>query len=82
MAIIKSVKNSHSSIKHIINYITKDEKTIGKNYAQDLTAIQTPQRRKCKRQRNCMGKQAGEHISTLFSFSHQMNRLHHNKHMS
>lgn len=30
MAIIKSVKNSHSSIKHIINYVTKKEKTIGK----------------------------------------------------
>ncbi len=30
MAIIKSVKNSHSSIKHIINYVTKQEKTIGK----------------------------------------------------
>lgn len=30
MAIIKSVKNSHSSIRHIINYVTKNEKTIGK----------------------------------------------------
>ncbi|MCM1184902.1 MAG: relaxase/mobilization nuclease domain-containing protein [Lachnoclostridium sp.] len=30
MAIIKSVKNSHSSIGHIINYVTKKEKTIGK----------------------------------------------------
>lgn len=30
MAIIKAVKNSHSSIKHIINYVTKKEKTIGK----------------------------------------------------
>lgn len=30
MAIIKSVKNSHSEIKHIINYVTKKEKTIGK----------------------------------------------------
>lgn len=30
MAIIKSVKNSHSDIKHIINYVTKKEKTIGK----------------------------------------------------
>lgn len=30
MAIIKSVKNSHSNIKHIINYVTKKEKTIGK----------------------------------------------------
>jgi len=30
MAIIKSVKNSHSSITHIINYVTKKEKTIGK----------------------------------------------------
>lgn len=30
MAVIKSVKNSHSNIKHIINYVTKKEKTIGK----------------------------------------------------
>lgn len=30
MAIIKAVKNSHSRIKHIINYVTKQEKTIGK----------------------------------------------------
>ena len=30
MAIVKSVKNSHSSIKHILNYVTKNEKTIGK----------------------------------------------------
>lgn len=30
MAIIKSIKNSHSNIKHIINYVTKKEKTIGK----------------------------------------------------
>lgn len=30
MAIIKAVKNSHSSVKHIINYVTKKEKTIGK----------------------------------------------------
>lgn len=30
MAIIKAVKNSHSNIKHIINYVTKKEKTIGK----------------------------------------------------
>lgn len=30
MAIIKAVKNSHSGIKHIINYVTKKEKTIGK----------------------------------------------------
>ncbi|MBD5502210.1 MAG: relaxase/mobilization nuclease domain-containing protein [Lachnospiraceae bacterium] len=30
MAIIKAVTNSHSNIKHIINYITKKEKTIGK----------------------------------------------------
>lgn len=29
MAIIKSVKNSHSSIKSIVNYVTKKEKTIG-----------------------------------------------------
>lgn len=30
MAIIKSVKNSHSEIRQIINYVTKKEKTIGK----------------------------------------------------
>lgn len=30
MAIIKSVKNSHSQIKQIIDYVTKNEKTIGK----------------------------------------------------
>lgn len=30
MAIIKAIKNSHSDIKHIINYVTKKEKTIGK----------------------------------------------------
>lgn len=30
MAVIKSVKNSHSEIKHIINYVTKKEKTLGK----------------------------------------------------
>lgn len=30
MAIIKSVKNSHSNIRHILNYVTKNEKTIGK----------------------------------------------------
>lgn len=30
MAIIKAVKNSHSDIKHIIIYVTKKEKTIGK----------------------------------------------------
>lgn len=30
MAIIKAVKNSHSEIRQIINYVTKKEKTIGK----------------------------------------------------
>lgn len=30
MAILKAVKNSHSSIRHILNYVTKNEKTIGK----------------------------------------------------
>ena len=30
MAIIKSVKNSHSKIKQILDYVTKKEKTIGK----------------------------------------------------
>lgn len=30
MAIVKAVKNSHSDIKHIINYVTKKEKTIGR----------------------------------------------------
>ena len=30
MAIIKSVENSHSKIKQIIDYVTKNEKTIGK----------------------------------------------------
>lgn len=30
MAIIKAVKNSHSDIRHIINYVTKKEKTIEK----------------------------------------------------
>ena len=30
MAIIKAVKNSHSNIKHIINYVTKKEKTMNK----------------------------------------------------
>lgn len=30
MAVIKSVKNSHSEIRQIINYVTKKEKTIGK----------------------------------------------------
>lgn len=30
MAIIKAVKNSHSDINHIIRYVTKNEKTIGK----------------------------------------------------
>lgn len=30
MAIIKAVKNSHSSIKQIVTYVTKKEKTIGK----------------------------------------------------
>lgn len=29
MAIVKAVKNSHSDIKHILNYVTKKEKTIG-----------------------------------------------------
>lgn len=31
MAIIKAVKNSHSSVKHIINYVTKKE-----NVAQQI----------------------------------------------
>ncbi|MBD5445585.1 MAG: relaxase/mobilization nuclease domain-containing protein [Lachnospiraceae bacterium] len=30
MAIVKAIKNSHSDIKNIINYVTKKEKTIGK----------------------------------------------------
>ncbi len=30
MAIIKAVKNSHSSIKQIVDYVTKKEKTIGR----------------------------------------------------
>lgn len=30
MAIVKAVKNSHSSIRHILNYITKNEKTMEK----------------------------------------------------
>lgn len=48
MAIIKSVKNSHSDIKHIINYVTKKEKTIGKKLCSGFqcnidTAIQEMQ---------------------------------------
>lgn len=30
MAIIKAVKNSHSSVKHIVDYVTRKGKTIGK----------------------------------------------------
>lgn len=30
MAIVKAVKNSHSSVKHIVDYVTKKEKTIGR----------------------------------------------------
>ncbi len=48
MAIIKSVKNSHSQVKQIINYVTKKEKTIGKKLCSAFncnidTAIQEMQ---------------------------------------
>lgn len=48
MAIIKSVKNSHSEIRQIINYVTKKEKTIGKKLCSGFqcnidTAIQEMQ---------------------------------------
>ncbi len=41
MAIIKSVKNSHSSIKHIINYITKKRKLLRKSYVLNLIVMLT-----------------------------------------
>ena len=59
MAIIKSVKNSHSSIKHIINYITKDEKTIGKKLCSGFNCNPDTAAREMQATKRLYGKTGG-----------------------
>ena len=59
MAIIKSVKNSHSSIKHIINYITKDEKTIGKKLCSGFNCNPDTAAREMQATKKLYGKTGG-----------------------
>ena len=59
MAIIKSVKNSHSSIKHIINYITKDEKTIGKKLCSGYNCNPDTAAREMQATKKLYGKTGG-----------------------
>lgn len=59
MAIIKSVKNSHSSIKHIINYITKDEKTIGKKLCSGFNCNPDTAAREMQSTKKLYGKTGG-----------------------
>ena len=59
MAIIKSVKNSHSSIKHIINYITKDEKTIGKKLCSGFNCNPDTATREMQSTKKLYGKTGG-----------------------
>ena len=59
MAIIKSVKNSHSSIKHIINYVTKDEKTIGKKLCSGYNCNPDTAAREMQATKKLYGKTGG-----------------------
>ena len=59
MAVIKAVKNSHSSIKHIINYVTKDEKTIGKKLCSGYNCNPDTAAREMQATKKLYGKTGG-----------------------
>lgn len=59
MAIIKSVKNSHSSIKHIINYVMKKEKTIGKKLCSGYNCNPDTATREMQSTKKLYGKTGG-----------------------
>lgn len=59
MAIIKSIKNSHSEIKHIINYVTKKEKTIGKKLCSGFNCNVNTAAREMQTTKELYGKTGG-----------------------
>lgn len=59
MAILKSIQNSHSSIKHIINYVTKDEKTIGKKLCSGFNCNPDTAAREMQATKKLYGKTGG-----------------------
>lgn len=59
MAIIKSVKNSHSEIKHIINYVKKKEKTIGKKLCSGFNCNVNTAAREMQATKELYGKTGG-----------------------
>lgn len=59
MAIIKAVKNSHSDIKHIINYVTKKEKTIGKKLCSGYNCNTNTAVREMQATKELYGKTGG-----------------------
>lgn len=67
MAIIKSVKNSHSKIKQIIDYVTKNEKTIGKKLCSGFNCNIDTAAREMQMTKNYMGKREEEPTNILFS---------------
>ena len=59
MAIIKSVKNSHSSIKSIVNYVTKKEKTIGQKLCSGFNCNPNTATREMQATKKLYGKSGG-----------------------
>ena len=59
MAIVKSVKNSHSSIKSIVNYVTKNEKTIGKKLCSGYNCNPDTATREMQATKKLYGKLGG-----------------------
>lgn len=59
MAIIKSVKNSHSSIKSIVNYVTKGEKTIGQKLCSGFNCNADTAAREMQATKKLYGKMGG-----------------------
>lgn len=59
MAIIKSVKNSHSSVKSIVNYVTKGEKTIGKKLCSGFNCNPDTAAREMQATKKLYGKTGG-----------------------
>lgn len=59
MAIIKSVKNSHSKIKQIIDYVTKNEKTIGKKLCSGFNCNVNTATQEMQMTKKLYGKEGG-----------------------
>ena len=59
MAIIKAIKNSHSNINHIIDYVTKKEKTIGKKLCSGFNCNVETAAREMQATKELYGKTGG-----------------------